>query len=137
MAVIALALGVAGLVRGETSSPPGGGAPPAGKITVTNAVIAVPPKGVTTATASFTIYNTTAQDDHLDSAITGAGSGATVVGGPVRIAAHSSVTARVRIEGVIGTLVQGQDVDVQLTFRTGGTLAVVATVEERPVGAHS
>ncbi len=96
------------------------------------------------AAAYFTVYNTTAVADTLVSAATGAGeesvlhteTNGDMIDTPERgvvIPAHGSVvfkptTGHVMIEKLIGTLLPGQTVDIELTFANAGQVVVQAPV---------
>jgi copper(I)-binding protein len=141
--LLVAALGVAGLVRGSVPQSSASGSSAAAPIVVTNAYVRPPPVPADgTATAYFTIYNTTGTPDTLQSVVTGAGASAVlqvISGGQLRLVtglevpAHGSVslaagTGRAVISGLFGTLEPGQSVNLELTFARAGPIDVTATV---------
>jgi copper(I)-binding protein len=141
--LLAAALGVAGLVRGAVPQSSASASSTAAPIVVTNAYVRPPPTpAIHTATAYFTIYNTTGTPDTLQSVVTGAGASAVlqvISGGQLRVVpglvvpAHGSVslgagTGRALISGLFGTLKAGQSVNLELTFARAGPIDVTATV---------
>jgi periplasmic copper chaperone A len=143
-AVLVAVAGVAGLARGATpqSISGGGGTTGSPPIVVTGAYVPQP-ASPDVAAAYFTVYNTTAVADTLVSAATGAGEEAilhtetngsmTETPNGVLIPAHSSVqfkptTGHVMIENLLGTLLPGQTVDLDLTFANAGQVVVEAQV---------
>lgn len=142
---LVVALGAAGLIRGAM---PQGGPDAAssrvpGTISVVGAYVVAPVPPVQLAAGYFTVYNTTAADDELQSVQTGAGATAqlhvlvggvmSAVTGGVTIPAHGSLAlsvgkGHVMIGGLFGKLEPGQTVDMELQFRTAGTVEVTAPV---------
>jgi copper(I)-binding protein len=144
-AVIVTLAGVVGLARGATpdSVAAGGGTTGSPPIVVTDAYVRQP-ASPDVAAAYFTVYNTTAVADTLVSAASGAGEEsvlhtetngsmtATPSGGVV-IPAHGNVvfkptTGHVMIEKLIGSLLPGQSVDIELTFANAGLVVFQAPV---------
>jgi periplasmic copper chaperone A len=144
-AVVVTVAGIAGLARGATpdSTAAGGGTSGSPPIVVTDAYVRQP-ASPDVAAAYFTVYNTTAVADTLVSAASGAGEEsvlhtetngsmtATPSGGVV-IPAHGNVvfkptTGHVMIEKLIGSLLPGQSVDIELTFANAGLVVFQAPV---------
>jgi copper(I)-binding protein len=141
--LLVAALGVAGLIRAAVPQSSASTGTAAAPIVVTNAYVRPPPTPAEhTATAYFTIYNTTGTADTLQSVVTGAGASAVlqvISGGQLRVVpglvvpAHGSVslgagTGRAVISGLFGTLKAGQSVNLELTFAHAGPIEVTATV---------
>jgi periplasmic copper chaperone A len=143
--LLAVVLGAAGLIRSTaTQSQAGGsGQSAAQPIVVTNAFIRPPAPPNTTAAAYFTVYNTTAQPDTLESVASGAGATAvlhttidgvmTAVTGGLQIPAKGSLvlsvgTGHVMIGQLFGPLKAGQTVNLELTFANAGVVEVTAKV---------
>jgi copper(I)-binding protein len=148
--ILLVALGAAGLIRGAVAQPATdvSGNTGADPIVVSGAFVRPPVPPATEAAAYFTVYNTTAQPDTLESVVTGAGASAvlhTVVGGVMTavtggfvIPAHSSLVlsvgkGHVMISGLYGKLTAGQSVNIELTFQNAGPITVAAPVV--PFGA--
>ena len=141
-AVIVAIAGVAGLARGAVPQSAAGGAtnnsPP---IVVTGAYIRLPASPDLVA-VYFTVYNTTAKPDTLESATSGAGAVATlhsgpdmqvVTGGGVIVPAHgnlsfSPVARHVMIQNLYSPLEVGQSVNVELDFANAGPVVFAAPV---------
>lgn len=145
-ATLAVALGCAGLIRGEIAqSAPGGGSAPssASPIVVTGAYIRAPVPPTDAAAAYFTVHNTSGTADRLERVITGAGASAELhVESDGRMAASTNGTAipahgilvlstghgHVMIEHLFGTVTAGQNVNIELDFHNAGPINVVAPV---------
>lgn len=147
--VLIAALGTAGLIRGAvpqaTADSGNTGASP---IVVSDAFVRPPVPPTQLAAAYFTVYNTTGQDDTLQSVATGAGRTAelhqevngvmSAISGGVTIPAHGSLVlsvgkAHVMIGDLFGPLKAGQLVNIELTFANAGPVDVVAPV--KPFGS--
>lgn len=145
--VFVVALGAAGLVRATVPISSGAAAPTAsGQLAVTGAYVRAPVATSQTAAAYFTVRNDTFSADHLDSVTTGAGLQAElhVVGkggamsamstsSGATIPAHGELVltlgqSHVMIEQLVAPLKAGDDVNINLDFRTAGTIDVVAPV---------
>jgi hypothetical protein len=110
---------------------------------VGGAYVRAPAPPTDAAAAYFTVYNTTATPDRLETVVSGAGASAvlhvqTAKGmvvspdGPV-IPAHGSLVFKtggghVMIEQLYGTLTAGQSVSLELTFEKAGIVDVTAPV---------
>ena len=142
---LVVALGAAGLIRGAMPQSPASAASSSGPgtISVVGAYVVAPVPPVKLAAGYFTVYNTTSADDELQSVQTGAGSTAqlhvvvggvmSAVAGGVTIPAHGSLAlsvgkGHIMIGGLFGPLKPGQTVDMELQFRTAGTVEVTAPV---------
>lgn len=144
--VAVVVLGAAGLIRGavpQSAAAPGRPAANSSPIVVTAAYVVPPVPPAQVAAAYFTVYNTTAVADTLESVETGAGTSAvlhvyvngtmTVPAGGLTVPAHSKVVfatggQHVMIEGLIGTLSPGQNVNLELDFANAGPVQVSAPV---------
>lgn len=144
--VLVAAVGAVGLIRG--AMPQSVAAAPAsttpGQIFVVGAYVRAPVPPTKVAAAYFTVYNTTAEPDRLVSVESGAGAisvlhtvapdGAmTADANGAVIPAHGSLVlttgkGHVMIEQLFGKLVPGQSVNLELDFRTAGSIDVVAPV---------
>ena len=142
-AVLAL-VGGAGLIRGAQPLPAGNvGTPSSAPIVVSGAYVRAPAPPTDAAAAYFTVYNTTATPDRLQTVLSGAGA-ETVLhvqtangmvissAGPV-IPAHGSLVFKagaghVMIQKLYGTLKAGQSVSLELTFQHAGIVDVTAPV---------
>ena len=138
-------VGFAGLIRGAVPQAVSGGLGGAATdpIVVSGAYVREP-ASPDVAAAYFTVYNTTGTDDTLISVASGAGESAALMtedaGGGMqesaaglRIPAHSSVTLKpgkghVMIEHLVGTLLPGQYVNLELDFANAGPVNVSAPV---------
>jgi copper(I)-binding protein len=141
------AVGAAGLTRGAVppATPTGGTTTASAPIVVSNAYVRQPAPGTDSAGAYFTVYNTTAKPDQLQSVSTGAGAVAVVyatVGGVVRAGVQAVVPARgglvlasgkgeVLIEQLFDKLLPGQTVNLELTFVNAGPIDITAPVIAR------
>ncbi len=141
--IIAVALGVAGLVRGAVPQSVAVAASTPGAVTVTNAYVRAPVPPTRVAAAYFTVYNTTDRSDELQSVQTGAGGTAVlhaVVGGVMSAAANgvaipahgrlvlSTGRGHVMIGDLFGRVAAGQYVDMTVQFRDAGIVEVTAPV---------
>ena len=145
-AAIVAIVGGAGLVRGAQPLPVGnvGSSSSSAPIVVSNAYVRAPAPPTDSAAAYFTVYNTTATPDRLETVLSGAGAEtvlhvegpngdmAVTAAGPV-IPAHGSLVFKaggghVMIENLYGTLKAGQSVSLELTFQNGGVVDVTAPV---------
>ncbi len=144
-AALVTVAGVLGLVGGATAQPGGGpgSAQPAQPIVVTGAYVRQPAPPTDAAAAYFTVRNNTDQPDTLLSVTSGAGRSTTLhtgAGGRMSeltdgavIPAHGSLVLsvgqeHVMIEQLFGPLEPGQTVNLELQFRTAGTIDVSAPV---------
>lgn len=141
--LLAIVLGVAGLVRGalpdngSTAAPPGGSTAP---LAVTDAWIQAPAPPTTSAAGYFTVYNNTDQPVQLLSVATAAGATTTLHTGDMEpMPGGVSIPARGRfvlsvgqghlmIENLFGDLKAGQHVSMQLTFDGHDPITVSALV---------
>jgi copper(I)-binding protein len=139
--VVVALLGVAGLVRAQVS--PAGGGQPAAAIRVVDAWVRQPVPPSTTAAAYFTVHNTGATADLLQSVVSPIGATTVlhaVVNGRmtadpagVAIPAHGTFRLSVgsghaMIEGLRAPLTSGERVPLVLTFQRFGTVTVSARV---------
>jgi copper(I)-binding protein len=141
---LAVLLGAIGLITAAV--PQSSGAQPAmvsGSVTVSDAKVLVPQHGSHDTVGSFTVDNTTAHSDRVVYVQTGAGESAKLLsaaGKPLRsgvvVPAHGTLTLRpggthVSIGGIIGSLVAGQSVNVEVDLAHAGPVDVVAKVSPR------
>jgi periplasmic copper chaperone A len=139
------AVGAAGLIRGAMPQAiaSGGAASASAPIVVSNAYVREPAPPTDAAAAYFSVYNTTARPDRLESVTSGAGATsvlhATVDGvmkavpDGVVIPAHGSLVlstgkGHVMIQQLFGKLLPGQNVNLELTFANAGPIDVTARV---------
>jgi copper(I)-binding protein len=137
------AVGAVGLIRGAVPVASAGADSDSPSIVVTNAYVREPAPPTDAAAAYFTVYNTTAQDDTLRSVYSGAGATSvlhTIVNGTMTAAgngavipAHGSLVlstgkGHVMIEKLIGRLVPGQSVNLELVFANAGPIDITAPV---------
>jgi hypothetical protein len=144
-AALVVSVGAAGVIRGAQPLPAGNpGTPSSTPIVVSYAYVRAPAPPTNSAAAYFTVFNTTATPDRLQTVLSGAGAetvlhvetanGDMVVSaaGPV-IPAHGSLVFKaggghVMIEGLYGTLKAGQSVSLELQFQNAGIVNVTAPV---------
>jgi periplasmic copper chaperone A len=144
--VAMVALGAAGLIRGAVpqSVAASGSSPSTSPPIVVTAAYVVPPVPPTqVAAAYFTVYNTTAKPDTLESVQTGAGASAvlhvyvdgqmTVPSGGIVVPAHGKLVLttgaqHVMIEQLFGPLTPGQNIPIELVFADAGPVNVSAPV---------
>lgn len=137
-------VGTAGLIRGAQPLPVGNtGGSNSNPIVVSDAYVRAPAPPTDAAAAYFTIYNTTATPDRLQSVLSGAGAETVLhvqtangmvvsAAGPV-IPAHGSLVFKagaghVMIEQLYGTVKAGQSVALELQFQNAGIVNVTAPV---------
>lgn len=133
LAALAIALGVAGLLRGNAQPGDGSGpAPPARAMAVSG--LGVIAADGPTASVRLTITNNTGVDDRLLGISSGAGGSTDVDGAPVRIDAGATVRfgpaqgRTVTIVKLYGPVAPGQTVTLSLDFARAGSVLVEAPV---------
>ena len=144
--LLAVVVGVAGLVRAAMPEPVSAPASPSGPgaVTVVNGYVYAPiPPHTDVAAAYFTVYNTTDRPDRIVSVLSGAGATAmlhTDVGGHMQAMAHGAVVpahgklvlapggVHVMIEHLFGKLAVGQEVNLEVDFASAGAEDVAAKV---------
>lgn len=141
--VVLAVIGGAGLVRGampvssSAASSPSSSSEP---IVVSNAYVRAPAPPTNSMAAYFTVYNTTAKPDRLQSVTSGAGestvlhtAGMKAASGEPVIPAHgklvlSTGNGHVMIEKLFGTPKAGQTVNLDLQFEHAGLISVAAKI---------
>lgn len=148
--LVVIVFGTAAFIRGAVPQSAGSsvGSTGAEPIVVANAFVRPPVPPTPEAAAYFTIFNTTAVPDELESVTTGAGGEAvlhtyvggvmTAISGGLEIPAHGSVVlsvghTHVMISDLFGPLKAGQTVNIDLVFANAGPVEVEAPVV--PFGA--
>jgi copper(I)-binding protein len=139
-AVLLIAAGLAGLVRGADSpaTAADAAAAPQQPIVVSGAYVREPANGINAA-AYFTIYNTTDAPEQLTAVSSGAGAQTSLHTDSMQRSAVLTIPARgsatltpgkghVMIEKLYGPLKAGQSVNFQLTFAKSGQLLLTAPV---------
>jgi copper(I)-binding protein len=141
---LVVVVGAAGLIRGAQPLPVAAvGSASSASIVVSGAYVRAPAPPTDAIAAYFTIYNTTAKPDRLETVLSGAGEttvlhvqqgGKMVISadGPV-IPAHGKLVFKagaghVMIEKLFGQVTAGQTVDLELTFENAGVVDVTAPV---------